>query len=73
MFPFKSLADSNLLCLYDLLQAAPEILAKQQMHLLEPLTYSLKDVSETMRINVSQLYGIIFAYGYDNKEFDEKV
>lgn len=62
-----------MLCLYDLINAAPEIVAKSQMHLLEPLTYSLKDVSEVTRIHVAQIYGILLAYGLSDEEFDEKV
>lgn len=67
------LAESNLLCLYDLLNATPDLLCKSQMHLLEPLSNSLKDVSEVMRLNVSQLVGILWAYGSEDKQFESQV
>ncbi|CAD7011930.1 unnamed protein product [Ceratitis capitata] len=63
----------NLLCLYDLLHAAPELLTESHIHLLTPLSNSLKDVSETMRINVAQVYGILLAYGFKDKEFDTQI
>ncbi|EDW09599.1 proteasome-associated protein ECM29 homolog [Drosophila mojavensis] len=65
--------DSTLLCLYDLLNAAPEIFAPKQLHLLEPLSNSLKDVSEVMRLNVAQVYGILWAYGLPNDKFDQEI
>ncbi|EDV98206.1 GH22981 [Drosophila grimshawi] len=65
--------ESSLLCLYDLLNAAPELFAPKQLHLLEPLSNSLKDVSETMRANVSQVYGILWAYGLPDDKFDAEV
>lgn len=67
------IAEVNLLCLYDLLHAAPELLTESHIHLLTPLSNSLKDVSETMRINVAQVYGILLAYGFKDKEFDTQV
>lgn len=39
------------------------------MHLLDPLAISLKDVSETLRIRVKQICGILLAYGLDNNKF----
>lgn len=68
-----SLGDSNLICLYDLLNAAPELFAAKQLHLLEPLGNTLKDVSETMRINVAQVYAILWAFGLSDDKFDEEV
>ncbi|XP_037942539.1 proteasome-associated protein ECM29 homolog [Teleopsis dalmanni] len=65
--------ESNLICLYDLLHVAPELIAKSQMHLLQPLSNSLKDISETMRINVAQVYGILLANGYSDDEFNTQV
>ncbi|XP_065370202.1 proteasome-associated protein ECM29 homolog [Calliphora vicina] len=65
--------ESNLLCLYDLLNATPDLLCKSQIHLLEPLSNSLKDVSEVMRLNVSQIVGILWAYGSDEKEFEAQI
>ncbi|KAH8405828.1 hypothetical protein KR215_009962, partial [Drosophila sulfurigaster] len=65
--------ESSLLCLYDLLNAAPELFASKQLHLLEPLSNSLKDVSEVMRINVAQVYGILWAYGMQDDKFDQEV
>lgn len=65
--------EANLLCLYDLLNAAPEILSKPQMHLMESLGNSLKDVSETTRIHVAQVYGVLLAYGTDQKDFDSQI
>lgn len=66
-------AESGLLCLFDLLNAAPELFAAKQLHLLEPLGNSLKDVSEVMRINVAQIYGIIWAYGLSDEKFDQEI
>ncbi|EDV56365.1 proteasome-associated protein ECM29 homolog [Drosophila erecta] len=66
-------SESNLICLYDLLNAAPELFAAKQLHLLEPLGNTLKDVSETMRINVAQVYGILWAFGLSDDKFDEEV
>ncbi|KAL7736336.1 hypothetical protein ACLKA6_014807 [Drosophila palustris] len=65
--------ESSLLCLYDLLNAAPELFASKQLHLLEPLGNSLKDVSEVMRINVAQVYGILWACGLQDDKFDLEV
>ncbi|ALC41834.1 CG8858 [Drosophila busckii] len=65
--------ESALLCLYDLLNAAPELFAPKQLQLLEPLGNSLKDVSETMRIHVAQVYGILWAYGLSDDKFDEEL
>ncbi|KAH8398984.1 hypothetical protein KR222_007687, partial [Zaprionus bogoriensis] len=65
--------ESSLLCLYDLLNAAPELFAAKQLHLLEPLGNSLKDVSEVMRINVAQVYGILWAYGLSDDKFDQEI
>lgn len=62
-----------MLCLYDLLNAAPDLFAPKQLHLLEPLSNSLKDVSETMRINVAQVYGLLWAYGLAADKFDQEV
>lgn len=56
-----------------MLNATPDLLCKSQMHLLEPLSNSLKDVSEVMRINVSQIVGILWAYGSDEKQFEAQV
>ncbi|XP_017039245.1 proteasome-associated protein ECM29 homolog [Drosophila ficusphila] len=66
-------SDSNLVCLYDLLNAAPELFAAKQLHLLEPLGNTLKDVSESMRINVAQVYAILWAFGLTDEKFDEEV
>ncbi|XP_036334369.1 proteasome-associated protein ECM29 homolog [Rhagoletis pomonella] len=63
----------NLLCLYDLLNVAPDLLTESHMHLLTPLANSLKDVSETMRIHVAQVYGILLAYGCKNDDFDAQI
>ncbi|XP_075170057.1 proteasome-associated protein ECM29 homolog [Haematobia irritans] len=65
--------ESNLLCLYDLLNAQPAMLCKSQMHLLEPLSNSLKDVSEVMRSNVAQIVGILWAYGFNEPEFNAQI
>lgn len=62
-----------MLCLYDLLNVAPELLTQPHMHLLTPLSNSLKDVLETMRAHVAQVYGILLAYGCKDKEFDAQV
>nr|XP_014085277.2 proteasome-associated protein ECM29 homolog [Bactrocera oleae] len=63
----------NMLCLYDLLNVAPELLTQPHMHLLTPLSNSLKDVLETMRAHVAQVYGILLAYGCKDKEFDAQI
>lgn len=55
------------------MNAAPEIFAPKQLHLLEPLSQSLKDVSEVMRVNVAQVYGILWAYGLPNDKFDQEI
>ncbi|KAI9580609.1 hypothetical protein GQX74_011279 [Glossina fuscipes] len=65
--------ESNLLCLHDLLNAAPELLASSLLYLLEPLNTSLKDVAEIMRIQVAQVVGILRAYGFDDRKFDAYV
>uniref|UniRef100_A0A1I8PQ69 Proteasome-associated protein ECM29 homolog n=1 Tax=Stomoxys calcitrans TaxID=35570 RepID=A0A1I8PQ69_STOCA len=65
--------ESNLLCLHDLLGVTPALLCKSQMHLLEPLCNSLKDVSEAMRSHVAQLVGILWAYGFDESEFNSQI
>lgn len=60
--------------MYDLLNAAPELLANTQMSLLESLTNSLRDVQESLRTQSAQLVGILWAYGCENdKEFDHYV
>ncbi|KAH8402377.1 hypothetical protein KR009_011602, partial [Drosophila setifemur] len=66
-------SESNLICLYDLLNAAPELFAAKQLHLLEPLGNTLKDVSETMRVHVAQVYAILWAFGLSDEKFDEEV
>ncbi|XP_068144819.1 proteasome-associated protein ECM29 homolog [Drosophila tropicalis] len=65
--------ESNLLGLYDLLNADPQLFASKLLHLLEPLGNSLKDVSETMRNNVAQVYGILWAYGLPDDKLNEEV
>lgn len=62
-----------MLCLYDLLNAVPELITKNQVDLLEPLAVSLKDVSETLRISVAQVYGIVLAYGLSDDDFNRAI
>lgn len=63
----------ELACLYDVLDAAPDCLAKHCADKLEIFTIALKDVVETTRILVAQIYGIILAYGFSEIEFNEQL
>lgn len=64
---------NELVCLLDLLNVAPDKLAPQALDMKEKLSESLKAVSEDIRILVGQLWGILFAYGEDDKHFDLEI
>lgn len=74
MLSLLSLGEVHLTCLYDLLNAAPDLLAQTQICLLESLTNSLRDVQEVLRTQSAQLIGILWAYGCESdQEFDHYV
>lgn len=64
---------NELVCLLDLLNVAPEKLAPQTLDMKEKLSETLKAVSEDIRMLVGQLWGILFAYGEDDKRFDSEI
>lgn len=68
------LGEIHLICLYDLLNAAPDLLAQSQICLLDALTMSLRDVQESLRTQSAQLIGILWAYGSESdQEFNHYI
>lgn len=63
----------ELACLYDLLDASPNVLAKECLDLKESFMLGLKDVSDHTRILVAQSQGILLANGQDEAEFNAEV
>lgn len=63
----------ELSCLYDLLNASPDVLAKKCTDLIEGFGIGLKDVSDNTRVLVAQSQGILLANGTDEKEFNEQI
>lgn len=63
----------ELSCLYDLLDASPNVLAKECVDLIDGFGVGLKDVTDTTRILVAQLQGILLANGTSEVEFNEQI
>lgn len=63
----------ELSCLYDLLNASPDVLAKKCVDLIENIGLGLKDVSDNTRVLVAQSQGILLANGTNEKEFNEQI
>lgn len=64
---------TELSCLLDLLNVVPELLAQQNMDLMEIFSSSLMEVSEDTRNLVGKLYGILLAHGYSDAEFNSEI
>lgn len=64
---------TELSCLNDLLSATPEIIAEKNIQLLPILTASLKEISETNRSLIAKVFGVLLAYGTEDKEFDSQI
>jgi proteasome component ECM29 len=63
----------ELSCLSDLLTAAPAIITKNNLDLRSTLSQSLREVNETIRMLIARIYGILLAYGADEKSFSDEV
>ena len=63
----------ELSCLSDLLTAAPAIITKNNLDLRSILSNSLREVNETIRMIIARIYGILLAYGSDDKSFNEEI
>ena len=63
----------ELSCLSDLLTAAPEIITKNNLDLRSTLSQSLREVNETIRMLIARIYGILLAYGEDEKSFNSEI
>lgn len=63
----------ELTCLYDVLNASPQVLAGQCSELMENFAVALKDVSETTRVLVAQVQGILLANEKTEKDFNDAV
>lgn len=63
----------ELSCLSDLLTAAPAIITKNNLDLSATLSNSLREVNETIRMLISRIYGILLAYGSDEKSFNDEI
>lgn len=64
---------TELICLYDLLNAELEELSKQCYDLLDSFSIALKDVSERTRVLVSRIVGILWAIGTPLNDFNAHV
>lgn len=64
---------TELTCLYDLLNAELGTLTEQCLDLLENFALALKDVSETTRVLVAQIVGILWAIGNSLEKFNDVV
>lgn len=64
---------TELMCLYDLLNAELETLSAQCRDLLESFALALKDVAERTRVLVSRIVGILWAIGTPISEFNVHV
>jgi proteasome component ECM29 len=64
---------TELNCLFDLVDSAAEIVAKNNSDLMDQLAASLKEVSENNRSLVAKNYGILLAFKSDDAEFEEKI
>lgn len=64
----------ELSCLSDLLTAAPLIVTRYNLDLRSVLSYSLREVNESVRIVIAKIYGILVAYGSeDTKDFNSEI
>ncbi|CRK95076.1 CLUMA_CG008554, isoform A [Clunio marinus] len=63
----------ELSCLSDLLTAAPTIITKNNHDLRSSLSNSLREVNETTRTLIARIYGILLAYGTDEKNFNDEI
>ena len=63
----------ELSCLYDLLDASPNVLAMKCVDLIDGFELGLKDVSDHTRILVAQLQGILLANGTNENDFNQRV
>lgn len=63
----------ELSCLSDLLNSAPEIVVKENSDMVGILSPSLKEINETTRTLIAQIYGILVAYGTKDADFKEEV
>lgn len=64
---------TELSCLTSLLIAAPSVITKNNLDLRVILTPSLKEVNEGIRILIAKIYGILLAYGSDEKTFNDEI
>lgn len=64
---------TELMCIYDLLNAELEVLTKHCSDLLDSFALALKDVSEYTRVLVAQSVGILWAIGSSMDEFNRYV
>lgn len=62
--------NTELICIYDLLNAELDSLNKQCDDLLESFTSALRDVSEYTRVLVAQSVGILWAIGTTEDQFN---
>ena len=63
----------ELSCLSDLLTAAPAIITKNNLDLRSTLSGSLREVNESIRMLIAKIYGILLAYGSDEKGFNDEI
>lgn len=64
---------TELSCLADLLISAPDIVVMENSDLIGILSPSLKEVNETTRTLIAEIYGILVAYGTKTDEFEKEV
>lgn len=63
----------ELSCLSDLLTASPDIITKNNLDLRSTLSNSLREVNESIRMLIAKIYGILLAYGSDEKAFNDEI
>lgn len=63
----------ELSCLSDLVAAAPAIITRNHLDLRSTLSGSLREVNETIRMLIAKIYGILLAYGSDEKAFNDEI
>lgn len=63
----------ELSCLSDLVTAAPAIITQNNLDLRSSLSTSLREVNETTRTLIAKIYGILLAYGSDEKSFNTEI
>jgi proteasome component ECM29 len=64
---------TELSCLSSLIVAAPLVITKNNLDLRTTLTSSLKEVNESVRMLIAKIYGILLAYGSDEKSFNDEI